>query len=134
MHLGNDHSALPYQRTVRLLAANLPDQVFSLLAQALQGQPEIKLVGHVHGQLPILVAAAVGVDILILGASAVQPLPGICTHLLHEFPHLKIIVSSADSSAAIMYWLNVQQVELPTLSVMSLRKIIRMATQLQVGF
>jgi hypothetical protein len=88
---------------IRLLAANLPDEVALTLEQLIEAQPDIKYVGRIQGQMEVLVAVAAGVDVLVLGADHVQPMPGICSHLFYEFPQLKILVI-ANQDAGI-YWL-----------------------------
>jgi cysteine synthase len=50
-----------------------------------------------------------GVDVVILGSDTVGECPGICSHLLSEYPHLKIVLFSHRENAARAYWLGVRQ-------------------------
>lgn len=111
---------------IRVLVASLSGILLELITNLLQQQPDMQLVGVVQGQVNILLAAT-GVDVLILGAPQVAPLPGICSHLLSEFPHLKILVVTPNGEAARVYWLGLRRQRLGPLSAARLVTEIRLA-------
>ena len=87
---------------IRVQLANLPEILAEYIAQLLQQQSDVKLLGRVQGNLKLLLTTGPETDVLVLGAEQVYPPPGICSHLLHEFPHLRIIVLAGDQ--ATVYW------------------------------
>lgn len=92
---------------IRILTANLSEGLSKLVVQMVEGEPRLKLVAQVQGQLEVLMAAALGVDVVVLGAPQVKPAPGIASHLLNEFPLIKIVVLSTTDDSARGYWLGV---------------------------
>jgi hypothetical protein len=78
------------------------------MLQLIQEQPDMRLVGHVQGNVELLLAVTTGVDVLILGASQVDPPPGIISHLLSEFPHLRILVIATTGGRACLFWLGLR--------------------------
>lgn len=118
----------------RLLAANLPPVLQTQLQTAIAEEPDWELVGTVEGNMTTLLAAGDDIDLIILGALTAWPLPGICTHLLHEFPHLKLIVVSVDGLELYLYWLNLENRRQPVVSATSLHMTIRLALSLDEGF
>ena len=96
----------------RVLIANLPSELSQRLGQLVREQPDMQLINTLsgHNNAELLLAAADGVDILILRASPAYPLPAICTHLLGEFAHLRImVVDPASTDAGMLYWLGLRQ-------------------------
>lgn len=60
-----------------------------------------------EGRVDLLLAVAQGVDVVILGAMAASPLPGVCSHLLGEYPNLKILVVT-ETGSCVLYWMGRQ--------------------------
>jgi hypothetical protein len=83
-------------RPIAVLTAGLPQATAPGVERAIRQQGDMVLVDRVAGGMDLLVAAGQGVDIVILGAQQVYPPPGICSHLLNEYPQLKIIVITDD--------------------------------------
>ena len=94
---------------IRILLANLSGIMRQMIANLIQAQPDMVLVGEVDGQIEVLYAALKGVDIVIIGSSQLYPPPGLCSHLLNEFPELKILVYAARESAASGFWLDIRR-------------------------
>jgi DNA-binding NarL/FixJ family response regulator len=94
---------------IRILVANLPEPLTQLVSELVESQAHMQIVGCVEGHLEVLVAASTGVDLVIMGALTLNPPPGIASHLLNEFPHLKIVVMSTTDDTAIGYWLGVHR-------------------------
>jgi hypothetical protein len=112
---------------IQILLASLPVVLEELVAQLIQQQPDMQLVGHVQGEVELLLAVRHDLDVLILGAPTAQPLPGICTHLLGEYPGLKIVVITASGDLAVLYWLGLRHHQLRTVSLATLPGSIRHA-------
>jgi hypothetical protein len=118
----------------RLLAANLPSPLLAQVYTAIAEEPTWELADAVDGNLATLLAAMADIDLVVLGARAARPLPGIGTHLFYEFPHLKLIVVSLDGREACLYWLNLEQLSRPVGSVIELQQAIQLALHLDPGF
>ncbi len=101
--------------TIRVLIANLSGTVSEAVEQLIRDQPDMVLVDSVGNPVQIMLAARRGADILVLGAANSSPAPGICSNLLQEFPHLKIIVISTLDGTAAAYYLSVKQQPLAAL-------------------
>lgn len=112
---------------IRVLVANVPTVLYELMARSIQLQPDMVLVGQVDCQLPHLLIAADGVDVLVLGADRANPLPRICGDLLSKFPFLRILVLATASDSATLYWLGLRRQRLAMVSVARLVYGIRQA-------
>ena len=55
-----------------------------------------------------LLTAAVGADIVILGAPPSATLPGVCRELLSAFPGLRIITLDPRDDTLVRYWLGLR--------------------------
>jgi DNA-binding NarL/FixJ family response regulator len=112
---------------IRVLTGNVLGIRMQLLRRLLEQQSDMVLVGETRDRVELLVAAAAGVDIVILGSPQVRPPPGICTHLLSEYPDLRIVVLSESSDAAVVYWLGLRRHRLRAVSATTLTGAIRRA-------
>jgi hypothetical protein len=119
----------PHPQT-RVLVSNLPGVVFDVLSQVIVEQPDMLLVGNVQGPLDTLLAVIRGVDVLILGASQVSPAPGICTQLLGEVPHLRIVVLSFNGDSSRVYWRGMRGQRIQPVSGTSVVSAIRTSRNL----
>jgi hypothetical protein len=81
----------------------------------------------VQGQIDLLLGVAEGVDVLVLYTPRGVQLPGICTHLLAEFPDLRIIVLAPEKHAARLYWLGLRQQRIKDATAEELLASIRQA-------
>ena len=112
---------------IRVLIDNIPHNIVQPLLQFIRAEPDMLLVAQVRGNASILLAVATGVDVLILGAHASYSPPGICSHLLSEFPDLRILVLSLSGGPAIGYWRGLRSESLnlttPTMLVQMLRRL-----------
>ena len=115
---------------IRVLVANLPVSLFERVMSLAVQQPDIVLVGQVQDPVELLMAVGSGVDVLILGAPQADPMPGICSHLLSEYPDLRILVLASTGEAAILYWLGLRRQQLHPLSAAALLSGIRHAYSL----
>lgn len=108
---------------IRVLVSNISGVVMesaASLASLIEQQPDMVLLGQVDDRVELLLdmsskkAAGNEPDVLVLIASSVDPPPGICSHLLSEFPDLRILVLSATQDEAMAYWLGLRRYRLPT--------------------
>jgi len=116
------------QKTIiSVLTANLSGDFGDRIIQMVQREADMRLVGSVHGNVEVLLSVAEGVDVLVLGGSQVHPMPTICTHLLNEFPDLRILVVAVDSEKIALYWLGLRRRQLPASSEAHMLQAIRSA-------
>ena len=97
---------------LRVLIANAPVGLEEWLTQDAQKEEDIKIVASVQGYVEILVAAQMGVDVVVLNDEDSQRTPGICTHLLGEYPDIKILLISPSGDKAVLYWMGQRQKDL----------------------
>jgi len=100
--MATDHTA-----PIRILIANLSDLLTQFIIEMVDQQPQMQIVGQVQGQLEILIAAQKGVDMVILGTPHLKPVPGIVSHMMNEFPNMKILVLSTIEGKGKGYWLGI---------------------------
>jgi hypothetical protein len=110
---------------VRVLVSNLPRVLFEVIAQLIRDQADMLLVGEVQGHLETLLAATQGVDVVILGARKLRPVPGLCTQLLGELPHIKVVALSFSGDDCRVYWLGIRGRNVREMSGASLMSAIR---------
>ena len=110
---------------IRVLIANLSGVLAQFVVQIIQEQPDMELIGQVHGPIETLIEARMQTDVLVLGAEQTYPPPGVCSHLLNETPTLKILVVSTENGAMTGYWLGVRRRRFPAVSPEMLLSNIR---------
>ncbi len=93
---------------IHVLLADMPEVLAQLIAQVVEQQGDMQLVGRVEGAVETL-AAASAADVAIVGVGLIEPLPAICSHLLHEYPHLRILALSTHSDEIACYWLGLRR-------------------------
>jgi hypothetical protein len=91
-----------------ILLSGLPAAVAHALTERIGQAPDMRLAAPVAGVEELLVRVAEGVDVLILGAPRSKPPPGICSILLGDFPHLRILLIGADAAVVMMYWMGLR--------------------------
>ena len=105
---------------IRVLVANLPAMLVEIVAHEIEQQKDMEIVGVIEGNMNLLRAAGHGVDVVILGTESLDSPPGICSHLLSEYPSLKIIALVAQSDQAAGYWLDIHTQQLNNVNAESL--------------
>jgi len=89
---------------VKVLLANGPEALRTGLATFLQQQSDIEVVGTVLDPIELLVAVAdTQADVVVVTLPDTGEMPGICSHLLHEYPQLLIPALSSDRTRACVY-------------------------------
>jgi hypothetical protein len=112
---------------IRVVTANLSDAIAESVTRTIRQQADMVLVDEVQGMLELLLAVDEGVHVVVLGAPQPYPLPAICTHLLGEYPHLRIVVVGTNCNKATTYWLGLRRRSLGTFSTRKLVNGIRRA-------
>lgn len=110
---------------IRVLFANLPVVLRELFTQQLMEQGDIQVVGYSQDNVSIMLQTREGVDVIILGAPRLKPPPGICSHLLNEFPNVRILVYSLEQNALTGYWLGVRKCHVQHINTTTLVESIR---------
>jgi hypothetical protein len=128
--MGSHQRIRHQERPIRVLLGTMSGVLANLVRQAIaEHGPEMELATEVTVNTPVdlLVAAGTGVDVVILDAPRAYPPPGICSHLLDQFPHLRVMVLSSSGDTAVAYWLGRRQRRLRTVSAETLAGAIRRA-------
>ncbi|MBZ0309197.1 MAG: hypothetical protein K8I82_24240 [Anaerolineae bacterium] len=110
---------------IRILAANLPELLLYIIRQAVISQKDMEMLGHVRGQIEVLLAAKSNPDILILGTVKAYPPPGLISQLLSGYPQLKILVLPSSSEGGSAYWLGLKHRAILSVSSAELVNTIR---------
>jgi hypothetical protein len=110
---------------IRVLLANIPTLLAEWLARVLEDQEDIVIVDQRRGYVEMLLAAQKGVDVVVLSAPEFHPLPGICSHLLGEYPELKLLLLSPSGDKAMLCWTGLRQKDLQIASAEALLGTLR---------
>ena len=127
LYMDSEAEAADDMQRIRVLLAGVPVTLYETAQQVIGEQPDIQLLGNARDRLDVLFAVSFGVDVLVLEANQLQPPPGICSHLLAAFPHLRILIHVTGGEDGILYWLGIRQRALPGLSNENLIDGIRIA-------
>ena len=112
---------------IRVLLGEIPRDLGDNFKRAVTDQPDMELVGEVRNGVELLLTAGhTHADVVILGLQDSE-LPGICSHLLDEFPQIKVLAVSAGGQQAFLYEFRPRMVSLHEVSPESLLAAIRAA-------
>ena len=90
--------------SIKVLLANTPEALPAGLAILLQQQSDIEVVGTIVDPVELLVAVAdTQADVVVVALPDSGEMPGICSHLLHEYPQLLILALSSARTKACVY-------------------------------
>ena len=120
------------QHPIRVLVASMPALLVHIVTRSIMQEHDMALVAQDIEQddqdpLTLLFRAGPDVDVLVMSALQVYPLPGVCSHLLSEYPDLRILVLSPSGDAAMLYWRGLRRQELTPFSPRTLLDGIRWA-------
>lgn len=111
--------------SIVVLLAKLPPVVREILQGVFVDQADMRVVGAVNGPVELLVAAGqTGADVVILEMEDTE-LPGVASHLLDQYPRLKILTITADGRRMFLYQLRPQLVSLGEVEPQRLLQIIK---------
>lgn len=119
---------------IRVLVANLPCLFAQMVVRTVTEQTDMVIIGEVQGNVNLLRSAGKGVDVVVLGAETLDPPPGVCTHLLAEYPTLKILVVVPHENRAVGMWLDIRQERYDRITNESLMANIRRLSTVTPGF
>ena len=89
---------------IRVLLATLPPLVSGLLTHLIQGQTDMEVVDAVSQPVQLLLAVKdTRAQVVIVPLPGSGEIPGICSHLLAEFPDLLILALSITGEAGFIY-------------------------------
>jgi DNA-binding NarL/FixJ family response regulator len=127
-----ESSTVRIHMPIRVLLADLPQVVHNAVHYALSQQLDM-IVTSVSNNMEILLAAGeTQADVVVLVMKNAR-LPGIATHLLQEYPNLKILAVSADGRNAFFCELRPQLAPIDMISWDTLPDVIRAAVRSELA-
>ena len=97
---------------VKILMVDVPNGLSNLLQDVIQRQENMLVVGEAFDPIDLLLTVnATDADVVIMGHPQADSMPGICTHLLAEFPILLILIVSTIDQRAFLYERKITQEE-----------------------
>ena len=100
------------QELVKILMVDVPSDLSSLLQDVIQRQQNMLVVGEAFDPIDLLLTVNdTDADVVIMGHPQADSMPGICTHLLAEFPILVILIVSTIDQRAFLYERKITQEE-----------------------
>jgi DNA-binding NarL/FixJ family response regulator len=99
---------------VRILMIDVQGEIHDLLQALVAHRDDMEMVGEASDPIDLLLAVNdTQSDVVILEYSQPDRIPGICTHLLAEYPDLLIFVLSTRDHRCFLYERNITQEEIP---------------------
>jgi chemotaxis response regulator CheB len=97
---------------VKILMVDVPSGLRNLLQDVIQRQENMLVVGEAFDPIDLLLTVnETDADVVIMGHSQADSMPGICTHLLIEFPILLVLTVSTIDQRAFLYRRQITQEE-----------------------
>ena len=97
---------------VKILMVDVPSGLRNLLQDVIQHQENMLVVGEPFDPIDLLLTVnETDADVVIMGHPQADSMPGICTHLLTEFPILLILIVSTIDQRAFLYRRKITQEE-----------------------
>jgi chemotaxis response regulator CheB len=97
---------------VKILMVDVPSGLRNLLQDVIQRQENMLVVGEAFDPIDLLLTVnETDADVVIMGHSQADSMPGICTHLLIEFPILLVLIVSTIDERAFLYRRQITQEE-----------------------
>src|SRR5262245_49126703 len=91
---------------------DVPGALHNLLQDVIQRQKNMLIVGEAFDPIDLLLTVnETDADVVIMGHPQADRMPGICTHLLAEFPILLILIVSTIDQRAFLYERKITQEE-----------------------
>jgi hypothetical protein len=112
------------------MVAGFSPEVKDLLQSSVAIDTGIELVDFTESVLDALVVMDPGVDVLLMPESSPGVMPPICSHLLSEFPALRILVLEPSLREANAYWLGIKESLRLSVTQSALSQTIRYACEL----
>lgn len=97
---------------VKILMVDVPSSLRNLLQKVIEHQENMVVVGEAFDPVDLLLTVnETGADVVIMGHPQAEPMPGICSHLLAEYPILLILIISTTDRRAFLYERKITQEE-----------------------
>jgi hypothetical protein len=99
--------------TVRILLGALPTSLLGAVAELVRSHQDLEVVGAVPQPSDLLLAAGLlRADVVLVGMVG-EGLPGIASHLLDQYPHLKVAAVAPDAQQVLVYTSRPHLIRLP---------------------
>ncbi len=90
-------------KKIRILLANRPPMLLEVMREMVQRQEDMEVVGEILDPIGLLVAVREReADAVILTLKDHHEEPGLCSHLVAEYPNLTILGLAADGKIAFL--------------------------------
>ena len=124
-------------KKIRVLLANRPRMLREVLREIIEDQPDMEVVGEVLDPLDLLMAVRnMKADAVILAVKDSEE-PGLCSHLLAEYPNLAILCLALEGKSAFIEQLCPRRLEIVDPSedkiLSALRHAVRAPCSLEGG-
>ena len=97
---------------VKILMVNVPGNLRNLLQGVIEHQENMVVVGEAFDPIDLLVTVnETEADVVFMGHPQADRMPGICSHLLTEYPTLLILIISTIDQRAFLYERKITQEE-----------------------
>jgi DNA-binding NarL/FixJ family response regulator len=114
------------EEKIKVMLASRPKMLSQVIRSMIDHQPDMQVIGEVIDPIELLNAAgAMPVDVVIITPLKVDEQPRLCSHLLNEFPRLKILILSVDGRAGFLYQSNEPKLQIDDPSEDSILNALR---------
>lgn len=110
---------------IRVLLANIHGLNMQFLNRLIEQETDMIVTGAARNIIELLTLIDNEVDVLILGVTDLSHRPGICSHLLYEYPHLRILAMMNNGDIGTVYWLGLREQSLQNISSATVLRYIR---------
>ena len=111
--------------TIKIVTIDIPDETHDLLKGLIGCQGNMELVGEAFDPINLLLTVKdTQADVVIMGHKQPVSIPGICTHLLAEYPDILVLTLPSQSDRAFLYIRKISRDEIPYTSLEDLIKAI----------
>jgi DNA-binding NarL/FixJ family response regulator len=113
---------------IKVMLASRPQMLSAIIRNLIDCQPDMIMVGEVIDPIKLLFAIRkTPVDVVIVTPLKANGEPKICSHLLLEYPSLKVFTLSAKGEAAYLYQSGVPKLRIDDPSGQTILSAIREA-------
>ncbi len=110
---------------IRVLMINVPEDIQDSLKELIQAREQMRMVGEAFDPIDLLLTVNdTQADVVIMGHEQCDRVPGICTHLLAEYPDLLVLTLSTQNDSAFLYQRKITQSEIAFTSTENLIETI----------
>lgn len=89
---------------IKVMLASRPKMLSDVIQNIIRRQPDMIMIGDVVDPIRLLfVTRETAVDVVIVTPLKSNGEPKICSHLLAEHPHLKVVTLSSEGEKAYLY-------------------------------